>query len=199
MDFGSDFDKCWSGHPWEFNFDKCVTPVSSNIHVILQKMNWLKRNIPGELHLVIWQPEGTHSTQLHTYVGKSTTYSGGSRISQTGVIIPKMGPLTYYFKQFYLKTAWKWKKFGPRGGRERVPGAPLDPPMTYTISVHRNWSYVMGRWECRLMRRPCQYKLVVKLLLKKGAIIRDRERVTVILRNMVSDIIIAILSTHFKS
>ena len=33
------------------------------------------------------------------------------------------GSKTYYFSNFFPKTAWKWKKWDPKGAR--VPGAPL--------------------------------------------------------------------------
>ena len=39
-----------------------------------------------------------------------------------GAPTPKVGAKTYYLAKFPLKTAWKWKKLDPEGGR--VPGAP---------------------------------------------------------------------------
>ena len=49
-------------------------------------------------------------------------------ISQRGVHQPQRGGANIPFAQFFLKTAWKWKKFGQEGGR--VPCAPpLDPPL----------------------------------------------------------------------
>ena len=44
--------------------------------------------------------------------------SGGSRISQTGVPIPKAGARTCYFRQFH-RSAWKWKKIRLREGPAR--------------------------------------------------------------------------------
>ena len=40
-----------------------------------------------------------------------------------GVPTPKVGQVTYFFTENYMKM----KDFGPRG---RIPGAPLDPPMS---------------------------------------------------------------------
>ena len=37
---------------------------------------------------------------------------------------PTMGESTFCFDQFSPKTAWKWKKIGPRGC------TPLDPPVS---------------------------------------------------------------------
>ena len=61
--------------------------------------------------------------------------SGGSRISQRGVRQPqKGGGANLLFDQFSLKTAWKWRNFGPEVGA-RVPCAPLDPPLVWKIHL----------------------------------------------------------------
>ena len=50
---------------------------------------------------------------------------------------PKGGAPTL-FGQFFPKTAWKWRNFGPEGGA-RVPRAPpLDPPLAKSTSLQED-------------------------------------------------------------
>ena len=44
-----------------------------------------------------------------------TVCSGGSMIFLWGTLTPRVGVLTYYFANFFPKTAWKWKNLDPKG------------------------------------------------------------------------------------
>ena len=50
---------------------------------------------------------------------------------KVGVLTPKMDVKSYYLANFFPKTAWNWKNLDPEGAH--IPGAPLDPPMIYSI------------------------------------------------------------------
>ena len=47
--------------------------------------------------------------------------SGGSRISNMGVPIPKVGTPTYYLANFFLENCMKMEEIGPRVGVSDAP------------------------------------------------------------------------------
>ena len=56
--------------------------------------------------------------------------SGLSTISHREVRQPLRGGANILFGQFFAKTAWKWKNFGPElGGGEEGRELPWDPPL----------------------------------------------------------------------
>ena len=55
--------------------------------------------------------------------------SGGSRISKWVGGTPTPGGTNILFDQFFPKTAWKLRNFGPGGNRVTSLTHPLDPPL----------------------------------------------------------------------
>ena len=53
---------------------------------------------------------------------------------------PKGGGANLKFGQFFPKTAWKWRNFGPEGGRASL-APPLDPPLLW----HEHGWYDTGK------------------------------------------------------
>ena len=79
--------------------------------------------------------------------------SVGSRISQRGCANPR-GGTNILFDQFFPKTAWKWKKFGPEGGEAR-PCAPLDPPLI-TSKYYLYFDFHMDRIQMSMLTKVPQ-------------------------------------------
>ena len=65
---------------------------------------------------------------------KWVTYQRQIQDLPEGLRQPQGAP-TYYLTNFFRKTAWKWKKFGPEGGGTSL-APPLDPLLL--ICKHRS-------------------------------------------------------------
>ena len=74
-----------------------------------------------------------------THLLITITSVAGSRTFQRRGANPKGGAPTYYLAIFFLKTAWKWRNFGPEGGgAAHVPRPPQIRHCTL-INVAHVW------------------------------------------------------------
>ena len=91
-------------------------------------------NLSKRINFCRWSTAGMFAVKRENSLRISTCFikanshgcSEGSRISQ-------MGAKPYYLAKFFAENCKKMKQIRP-GGEERIPGAPMDPPLG-SISV----------------------------------------------------------------